>query len=68
MREGRPVGHVTSVAWSPTLKHGIALAFARPEDAVEGAELMVRGRAGQTFYGIVTEQPFYDPEGRRQEA
>ncbi len=44
----RPVGEVTSGTFSPTLRHGIALAYVEREHAEPGTELQldVRGRRG----------------------
>ncbi|MEM8758720.1 MAG: 2Fe-2S iron-sulfur cluster-binding protein [Pseudomonadota bacterium] len=66
LRDGRPVGHVTSVATSPTLSHGIALAFVAPEDARDGAEVSIRARSGRMATGRAGGHALYDPEGERQ--
>jgi aminomethyltransferase len=53
----RPVGEVTSGTFSPTLRHGIALAYALPEVAAKDTELQVdvRGKRGAAR---VTRPPF----------
>jgi aminomethyltransferase len=53
----RPVGEVTSGTFSPTLRHGIALAYVLPEVAAKDTELQVdvRGKRGAAR---VTRPPF----------
>jgi aminomethyltransferase len=53
----RRVGEVTSGTFSPTLRHGIALAYVEPGAAAKGTELSVdvRGRRGAV---TVTRPPF----------
>jgi len=53
----RPVGEVTSGTFSPTLRHGIALAYVLPEVAAKDTELQVdvRGKRGGAR---VTRPPF----------
>jgi aminomethyltransferase len=53
----RPVGEVTSGTFSPTLRHGIALAYVLPEVAAKDTRLLVdvRGRRGSV---TVTRPPF----------
>ena len=53
----RPVGEVTSGTFSPTLRHGIALAYVLPDVAAKNTELQVdvRGRRGSVK---VTRPPF----------
>lgn len=68
VRDGRPVGRVTSSKWSPTLAKAIGLAWLPAEDAVEGRQITVRlgtGREGSTAPAIVRTAPFYDPDGER---
>ena len=54
-----PVGEVTSGTFSPTLRHGIALAYVRRDHTEAGTELEVdvRGRRGAVR---VTRPPFVD--------
>ena len=59
----RRVGEVTSGTFSPTLRHGIALAYLLPDVAAKDTELLVdvRGRRG----GVrVTRPPFVDASPR----
>jgi aminomethyltransferase len=53
----RPVGEVTSGTFSPTLRHGIALAYVLPDVAARGTGLQVdvRGKRGQV---TVSRPPF----------
>jgi aminomethyltransferase len=59
----RRVGEVTSGTFSPTLRHGIALAYVLPEVAANDTELEVdvRGRRGGAR---VTRPPFVDASPR----
>jgi aminomethyltransferase len=59
LRDGQPVGEVTSGTFSPTLRHGIALAYVDRDAAAQGGELEVdvRGRRGAAR---VTRPPFVD--------
>ena len=66
LADGAPVGHVTSAALSPTLGHGIALAFVAASDAVPGVTVTLRARSGAEVSGTVVEHAFYDPSGERQ--
>jgi len=55
----RPVGEVTSGTFSPTLRHGIAMAYVLPDVAAKDTPLQVdvRGRRGAV---TVTRPPFVD--------
>ena len=66
LRGGAPAGHVTSVAHSPTLGHGIALAFVHPEDAAKGSRVAIRARSGAMVEGTVAGHAFFDPDNARQ--
>jgi aminomethyltransferase len=55
--DGRTAGEVTSGGFSPTLGHGIALAFLPPTTA-EGTAVEVAVREGQTLAGEVVGLPF----------
>jgi aminomethyltransferase len=59
----RRVGEVTSGTFSPTLRHGIALAYVLPDVAAKDTELQVdvRGRRGAAR---VTRPPFVDASPR----
>lgn len=61
---GKPAGRVTSSRYSPLKKAAVGLAWVTPEKAEEGATIQVRVN-GKLAEGIVTMQPFYDPEGTR---
>jgi len=68
VRDGRPVGRVTSSKWSPTLGKAIGLAWVPADDAVEDRPIVVRlgtGREGSTAPAVVRTSPFYDPAGER---
>jgi aminomethyltransferase len=59
LHDEQPVGEVTSGTFSPTLRHGVAMAYLRREAAEQGAELQVdvRGRRGAVR---VSRPPFVD--------
>jgi sarcosine oxidase subunit alpha len=68
VRDGRPIGRVTSSKWSPTLGKAIGLAWLPAEDAVDDRAITVRlgtGREGSTAPAVVRTSPFYDPAGER---
>ena len=68
VRDGRPIGRVTSSKWSPTLGKAIGLAWLPADDVVEDREITVRlgtGREGATAPAVVRTSPFYDPQGLR---
>ena len=67
LRDGRPVGFVTSTCLSPTLNKWIGLAYADPRDAAPGSSLRIRGLCGKELEARVVPTPFYDPENQRQE-
>jgi sarcosine oxidase subunit alpha len=64
--QGQIIGRVTSVAYSPTLRRVIGMAFIAPEKAATGAPFQVRLDDGRFITATVAEPPFYDPENRRQ--
>jgi len=67
LREATPVGFVSSVCYSPTLKKWIGLAYADPRNAGPGGSLTIRGLCGTEVEAPVVATPFYDPENLRQE-
>ncbi|TPN89417.1 FAD-dependent oxidoreductase [Mesorhizobium sp. CU2] len=67
LRDGRPVGFVTSTFFSPTLGKWIGLAYADPRDAAPGSSLRIRGLCGREIVAKAVATPFYDPENHRQE-
>ena len=58
LRDGQPIGEVTSGTMCPTLGHAAALGFVPPGAAVPGEELAVEIR-GKTIPAVVTPLPFY---------
>jgi aminomethyltransferase len=58
LRDGIPVGTVTSGGWSPTLERGIALAYVPADAAKPGTELAVEIR-GRAEPALVVKRPFY---------
>jgi sarcosine oxidase subunit alpha len=67
VRDGRPVGRVTSARRSALVGGVVGLAWVPPELAVEDAELHVQVD-GAPRPGRVRLKPFYDPEGERMRA
>lgn len=57
LREGKEVGNVSSGTYSPTLGHGIALAYVPAELAEPGTELVI-GIRGRETGAVVTRPPF----------
>jgi aminomethyltransferase len=55
--DGRAVGEVTSGNFSPTLGHGIALAFL-PPDIEDGTPVQIEIRTTEFLQGTVTKPPF----------
>jgi sarcosine oxidase, subunit alpha len=64
VREDKIAGRVTSARFSERLGHPVGLCWVQPDDAVEGAEIMIRF-AGHAHPATVTLSPFYDAEGAR---
>lgn len=65
---GQPAGHLTSVAFSPTLGHPIALAFVPAALAAPGSRVTVKARDGRLVAGTVQGHAFVDPGNERQAA
>jgi sarcosine oxidase subunit alpha len=59
-------GRVTSIAFSPTLKRYIGLAYVKPEMADVGNNLSIRLSDRSLVTATVSPTPFYDPENKRQ--
>jgi aminomethyltransferase len=58
LADGRVVGGLTSGTVSPSLGHGVALAYVPTELAGEGSELQVDAR-GRLLTAVVTRPPFF---------
>ena len=63
---GEIAGRVTSIAFSPTLKRYIGLAYLRPELAEAGNRFAIRLSDGSLVTATVSPTPFYDPDNTRQ--
>lgn len=63
---GDIAGRVTSIAWSPTLKRHIGLAFVRPDLAKPGHTVSIRLTGGSMVEAQVSATPFYDPDNLKQ--
>lgn len=67
LKDDVPVGHVTSVLWSPTLSKHIALAYVHGDDAAIGTPVTVKCRNGNRVTAPVQGHAFFDPDNKRQE-
>ena len=54
------IGHVTSSAYSPTFRRGIALAYVEPRFAIPGVEFSI-GTAEGEHRATLSTMPLYDP-------
>jgi len=59
-------GRVTSIAFSPSLKRFIGLAYVKPELAEPGNRFSIRLSDGSLVTAIVSPTPFYDSDNTRQ--
>jgi len=62
---GRLAGRVTSARFSPYLKRHIGLAWVPQEHSTAGSQFAFH-RDGAVHDALVVDNPFYDPDGRRQ--
>lgn len=67
LRNGAPVGQITSVGYSPSLGHHIALAYVHVDDQAEGSRVTVKCRNGELVDVPVVGHAFFDPTNARQE-
>jgi sarcosine oxidase subunit alpha len=66
INENEIVGRITSVAFSPTLKRYIGLAYIKPESSKIGSQFTIRLTDGTTITATVSKIPFYDSGNTRQ--
>jgi sarcosine oxidase subunit alpha len=59
-------GRVTSIAFSPSFKRFIGLAYVNPELAEKGNRFSIRLSDGSLVTATVSPTPFYDPGNIRQ--
>jgi len=64
VEDGKPVGRVTSVRYSPTLNRDLGLAWVPAPRAKTGERFLVRSN-GKDVACMVTALPFYDKDGTR---
>jgi len=64
VNKDKPVGRVTSSRFSPSLGQNIGLAWVPAARAAVGERFLIRAN-GTDLPAIVTQLPFYDPEGAR---
>ncbi|TPI15823.1 FAD-dependent oxidoreductase [Mesorhizobium sp. B4-1-3] len=67
LRNGAPVGQITSVGYSPSLGRHIALAYVHVDDQAEGSRVTVKCRNGEPVEAPVVAHAFFDPTNARQE-
>lgn len=67
LHDGHPAGQITSIAFSPTLGHHIALAYVHSDDAAPGKTVTVKCRDGVLVEAPVVGHAFFDPDNARQE-
>ncbi|TIV06412.1 MAG: aminomethyl transferase family protein, partial [Mesorhizobium sp.] len=67
LRNGAPVGQITSVGYSPSLERHIALAYVHVDDQAEGSRVTVKCRDGELVEVPVVAHAFFDPTNARQE-
>jgi sarcosine oxidase subunit alpha len=60
------VGHITSIAHSPSLNKIIGLAYAKA-GTEPGMQINIKLSSGAVTQAQVVEMPFYDPDNKRQE-
>lgn len=63
---GDIAGRITSIAFSPTLKRYIGLAYLKPNLAELGNCFSIRLSNGSLVTATVSPKPFYDPDNLRQ--
>ncbi|OYW66372.1 MAG: aminomethyltransferase [Hydrogenophilales bacterium 16-64-46] len=63
---GDIAGRVTSVAWSPSVRRHIGLAYVRPEMSAVGSRFSIRLSDKTLVTAEVVKTPFYDPDNLRQ--
>ncbi len=59
-------GRITSIAWSPSLKRHVGLAFIRPDLSAVGTPFQIRLTDGRLVQATVCATPFYDPNNLKQ--
>jgi sarcosine oxidase subunit alpha len=67
VERGAPVGRVTSVRHSPTLRRIIGLAWVPAARSTPGSRFTIR-HEGRDLTAIVALLPFYDPDGKRMKS
>lgn len=64
LHEGRQVGHVTDLVWSPRLEKNIGYVWVPVELSRPGTPIEIEGPAGDTASGLTASIPFVDPAKR----
>lgn len=67
IRQGMISGRVTSVAYSPSRKCVVGMAYVESGQSAPGNRFTVRVDGGQEIVAEIVRMPFYDPEGQRQQ-
>lgn len=68
LKDGEPVGEVTSAAFGYTVGHALAMGYVPQELAVPGTPVGVQDAGGDLHPASVERRPLYDPQGERLRA
>ena len=66
MGVGRPAGFFSSFGFSPSLNCWLCLAYAHPDDAAPGGEILIKAFSGPSIAAPIVTPSFYDPGNNRQ--
>ena len=67
VEDGRPIGHVTSTYFSPTLSRSIALGLIEEGHSRVGSTIEFSVSKTESAFGKLVDPVFYDKEGKRQD-
>ena len=68
VEDGRPIGHITSTYFSPTLSRSIALGLIEEGHSRVGSTIEFSVSKDESAFGKLVNPVFYDKEGKRQDA
>ncbi len=66
LENNKIIGHITSVAYSPSLHKTIGMGYAGTASKL-GSKLTIKLSSGKLISASVVNMPFYDPDNKRQE-
>ena len=67
VEDGRPIGHVTSTYFSPTLSRSIALGLIEEGHSRVGSTIEFSVSKTESAFGKLVDPVFYDKEGKKQD-